>query len=273
MTISAPTDISNCVLWLKASDLTTLYQEIAGTTPVSADSQTVGTWKDKSGGAFDITAAADDTTRPTFNESGGVRWVTFDGTDDMLRRLADLGLYAAGAASIFAAIRGNPGTDRRLLASGNTGDVDPQYAMAVSLTTASTGRPFLRNDAATVLINTDVQVNAYDNTDRVFGLIDTGSSMTPWLGGTEGSATTYTRSGTSTFDNFALGAIVRTTVGSFWDGRIYEVAIYTKALTDTEAGDLSTYLANAFVPSGGFVPYPHPRGEAGGMGGMTGGMH
>ncbi len=50
-----------------------------------------------------------------------------------------------------------------------------------------------------------------------------------------------------TFDRFALGDLLRTTAGSFFAGEVYEMAIYTRAIDDTEAGDLSTYLTGAFV--------------------------
>jgi hypothetical protein len=56
---------ADLILWLEADDLTTLWQDVGGTSQVSADAQTVGKWDDKSGDGFHLTAAADDTTRPT----------------------------------------------------------------------------------------------------------------------------------------------------------------------------------------------------------------
>lgn len=69
--------------WYDPSDLTTLFQDSAGTTPVTASGQPVGLMLDKSGRgnhATQATAAA----RPTYNEAGGLRWLAFDGVDDFM---------------------------------------------------------------------------------------------------------------------------------------------------------------------------------------------
>jgi hypothetical protein len=44
----SPTNIPGCVLWLDAADLSTLFQDSAGTVPVTAPDQVVSFWKDKS---------------------------------------------------------------------------------------------------------------------------------------------------------------------------------------------------------------------------------
>src|SRR5690349_20001558 len=105
----------SAALWLEASDLTTLFQNIAGSTPVSADGQTVGAWNDKSGAGFNISAAADDSSLPIWNLNAGLSYVSFNGNGLILRRTADLGFYVAGAASIFMAVRLNPNTNAILI--------------------------------------------------------------------------------------------------------------------------------------------------------------
>lgn len=70
-------------VWFDPSDLSTLFQDDAGTTPVTAAGQSVGRILDKSGRgnhATQATAAA----RPTYNEAGGLRWLAFDGVDDFM---------------------------------------------------------------------------------------------------------------------------------------------------------------------------------------------
>jgi len=69
--------------WYDPSDLTTMFQDSAGTTPVTADGQPVGLIRDKSGRnnhASQATAAA----RPLYKTSGGLHWLQFDGVDDAL---------------------------------------------------------------------------------------------------------------------------------------------------------------------------------------------
>jgi hypothetical protein len=45
----SPSSIANCVQWLDATDIGTLFQNSAGTTPVTAAGQSVAFWRDKSG--------------------------------------------------------------------------------------------------------------------------------------------------------------------------------------------------------------------------------
>lgn len=65
------------------SDLSTLWQDAAGTTPVTADGDPVGRIDDKSGNgnhATQSTAAA----RPLYKTSGGLHWLQGDGVDDWI---------------------------------------------------------------------------------------------------------------------------------------------------------------------------------------------
>jgi len=67
--------------WFDPSDLSTLFQDSAGTTPVTASGQPVGKMLDKSGNgnhAVQATAAK----RPTYTEGSGMSWLAFDGVDD-----------------------------------------------------------------------------------------------------------------------------------------------------------------------------------------------
>lgn len=70
-------------IWLDPSDFTTMFQDSAGTTPVTADGQPVGLILDKSGNgnhASQATAAA----RPLYKTDGTYHWLQFDGVDDSI---------------------------------------------------------------------------------------------------------------------------------------------------------------------------------------------
>lgn len=70
--------------WYDPSDLSTLFQDAAGTTPVAADGDPVGLMLDKSGNGNHASQSVA-ASRPTFREGGGLRWLEFDGVDDWLR--------------------------------------------------------------------------------------------------------------------------------------------------------------------------------------------
>jgi len=69
--------------WYDPSDLSTLWQDDARTTPVTTDGQTVGCIDDKSGNGNHLTQATAG-LRPQYKTSGGLHWLEFDGTNDFL---------------------------------------------------------------------------------------------------------------------------------------------------------------------------------------------
>jgi len=86
--------------WYDPSDLTTMFQDSAGTTPVTADGQPVGLIRDKSGRnnhASQATAAK----RPLYKTSGGLHWLQFDGVDDGLSTAA-IDFTATDKMSLFS---------------------------------------------------------------------------------------------------------------------------------------------------------------------------
>jgi hypothetical protein len=90
--------------WYDPSDLTTMFQDSAGTAPVTADGQPVGLIRDKSGRnnhASQATAAK----RPLYKTSGGLHWLQFDGVDDSLSTAANIDFTATDKTSYFVGAR------------------------------------------------------------------------------------------------------------------------------------------------------------------------
>lgn len=65
----APTEIANLKLWVDATDLSTLFQDSAKTTPVASDGDRIGAWVDKSGQGNDLLQASA-SNRPEYKASG-----------------------------------------------------------------------------------------------------------------------------------------------------------------------------------------------------------
>lgn len=83
--ISTPLDIPGCALWFDASDITSLFQDNAGSTPVAANNDAVGKMNDKSGNGRHVTQATG-TKKPLYktNIMGNMPAVQFDATDDFM---------------------------------------------------------------------------------------------------------------------------------------------------------------------------------------------
>jgi hypothetical protein len=90
--------------WYDPSDLTTLWQDTAGTVPVTAPGDTVALIRDKSGRGNDATQSIT-TARPTYRvDAGGRGYLEFDGTDDCLST-SSINFTATNKMTVFAGLR------------------------------------------------------------------------------------------------------------------------------------------------------------------------
>jgi hypothetical protein len=72
--------------WWDPSDMSALFQDSAGTTPVTAADQPVGRIEDKSGNGNHLLQATS-TERPYLRTDGTYWWLEFDGVDDFLQAI------------------------------------------------------------------------------------------------------------------------------------------------------------------------------------------
>lgn len=89
-------------VWYDPSDLSTLFQDSAGTVPVTVPGQPVGRMLDKSGNDYHMTQATSD-RRPLYQSSGGLHWLQFDGVDDGMSFSAPLSAVDKNTVFIGAA--------------------------------------------------------------------------------------------------------------------------------------------------------------------------
>ena len=88
--------------WYDPSDLTTLYQDSAGTTPVAADGDPVGLMLDKSGNGNHASQSVA-SARPIYRTDGALHWLEFDGVDDWLETTSNTGISGDFSATGYAA--------------------------------------------------------------------------------------------------------------------------------------------------------------------------
>lgn len=90
--------------WYDPSDLTTLFQDVAGTTPVTTPGQTVARINDKSGRGNHATQGIF-TSQPKYQIDGGGRpYLGFDGVDDGLAT-GSVDFTATNKMTVFAGVR------------------------------------------------------------------------------------------------------------------------------------------------------------------------
>lgn len=238
---------SGLLIDINPADTSKLWQTITATTAVTTDGDVVGTAQDSSGNAFDLTATANDTTRPLYKTSGGLSWLEFDGTNDVLRRVANLGLYSGGAMTLEIAYKQTSSQQTSLVAEGNSGLGNPYYDPFRH----NTGSPVnitatIRDDAGSFQLNGGAYYPSgfTINADGVMITTDSGSSITGYLDGSSAGASpqSYSRTTHTNADTFSLGARIRTTTDSYFIGRIYRLRAFNRVLNSTEIANDTTCL-------------------------------
>jgi hypothetical protein len=82
--VFSPLDLfqtGDILVWYDPSDLSTMFQDTAGTTPVTADGQSVLLIRDKGPGGYHRTQATP-SQAPKYKTDGTLHWLLYDGTDD-----------------------------------------------------------------------------------------------------------------------------------------------------------------------------------------------
>jgi hypothetical protein len=178
----SPESIAGLDVWYDPSDLSTLFQDAAMTTPVTANDDPVGAILDKSGNDRHATQSTAN-NRPLYKTSGGLHWLEFDGTNDSLTALFALSqpINRVGAYQFITV-----DINYRMLVGGGTGAGDMLFSLnTTSLRMfAGTEVEFATNPAA----GTDIVVTELFSGASSQGAIDNGSYtvVNPGTGATDG---------------------------------------------------------------------------------------
>ena len=101
--------------WYDPSDKSTLFQDVAGTVPVTKDGDPVALMRDKSGNNNHATQTVS-AARPIYKTDGILHWLSFDGVDDHF--LAYYSSYLTQPAILALAVQLIELTTVRVLVSG-----------------------------------------------------------------------------------------------------------------------------------------------------------
>jgi len=208
-------------IWLDPSDLSTLFQDAAMTTPVTADGDPVGAILDKSGNDLHPTQSTA-SSRPIYKTDGTVHWLEFDGVDDVLF----VHFFLAGLAlphDRLVALRKLNTSDRRMLGQNlqlqmGSGSIRTGVNLEFSIGSSTVGTDFITTEHIAGTEGAESR-GAIDNGDYL-----TGDADVP-------------------------NPINRLEIGAFDDGnqaaniRFYGLVQFDYALTDGQIASLRTYLA------------------------------
>lgn len=215
-------------VWYDPSDLTTLFQDAAGTTPVTAGGDPVGNNDDRSPNNNDATQSVS-ADRPTYNTDGSVHHLAFDGAGDSLRT-ANFGLPHLHSVSVAFYPTAYPGFIIDGLAP-NSGSlvIMPSSTEQAGRVRVYAGRGALYSSQPVALNAWNIVTAIFDGPNsevRLNGVSVTGDSGTAAPGGV-----TLGRPGSSTINPLngrIAGVVVRS--GRFTADEITNVEYYLNDL-------------------------------------------
>lgn len=211
--------------WYDPSDLSTLFQDTAGTVPVTAAGQPVGMMLDKSGNGLHIMALNGDSTRPILETDGRTFCLVFDGIDDMLYRttapIYNSGLPISLSMGVLANRGGTTGDQRYFVESSTISD-RPLFSFQSNSASPTTMGLIIRYISPTYLVSTGNKGVIYDNVRRVGSVTDELGSVRFRVDGTVTGTSDYTRSdGFVPLDRLSVGALARTVPINYANFRLF----------------------------------------------------
>jgi hypothetical protein len=235
--ITAPTQISNCAVWLDASDTTTLFQLSGGTTAVAANLDPVGYWGDKSGNnRHFLNNAGTTTSRPTWISS--LSTVRFDGSNDYLSSYFNL-TYTAQSVFVVTSTRVYVNSSR-VYSQVSTGADDTASGHYIPCM-----KPVGISTAIGSYYNGALRSNATQRGLSSFDIFTSWVSSTSginFINGTNGGYYGASMNYSVTLSRLGAPANTASIPGSYYTGDISEVIVYNRALTNNERADVEYYL-------------------------------
>jgi hypothetical protein len=225
--------------WYDPSDLTALFQDSAGTTPVTADGDPVGLMLDKSGNgnhASQSVAAA----RPIYRTDGTLHWLQFDGVDDYLVTPTFNSVSSATCQVTVGAVLSGTANQMLVEYGRDTSSLGHFY-----ITAPEYGQyKFLANGSSAGIANDLVWVSpaSVPETAIITGLADLSEPFKKIR--RNGVYGTIASGGSGAFSNNELYIGSRVGTGIFYSGEVFGAIIqFGGNLSDQNISGAESYLA------------------------------
>lgn len=236
-------------VWFDAGDLSTMFQDVAGTIPVTTVGQFVGKWLDKSGNGNHAVASANDATRPTYQiDTEGNPNVTFTraATTQLVTPSIDFSLTAQMTVCVGANVLESGSAGVALELGTTVASVNGSFSIGAPSSTADHSV----NLRGTATLNARV-ANVVDGDDIITGLFDISQAtralqLIPRLNFVQipdaQITWTGTNAGTGNFGNLPL-YIGAEGVGKTlpYGGKIYQIIVRGALSTTTQVYQIETF--------------------------------
>ncbi|MCX4186781.1 hypothetical protein [Methylophaga sp. OBS4] len=220
------------------SDISTLWQDTAGTTPVTASGQSIARIDDKSGNGLNLILTGG--SGVTYGTDGNLHWIDFDGASYFETSALTAPLMNNGEGSMaFSAASDQSEALAGVLAEQQAAPENSRRIVMFFDTRSGTKRhSFFSPDGTTRAIDLDSEI---DGTAKVFIMSHDGSTARGYIDNTAQSST-LTPGGSFNASRFIqLG---RQQAGPFYfDGKLYGAVIRDTELTTAQRNNLNAYLA------------------------------
>lgn len=239
-----PKSISGLEIWNSALDIGSFWQDSARTTPVTASSDPVGAWDDKSGNGRHALQAGAAGLKPTYLTGGlnNCPTLSFD-AGDYLTQAAWGTLFTGTDTALTWVVVTQYGTlagTQSLLSAGRTTTNTPFISME---RTASGIRFNRRDDASTN--NFSASTTSFDLSPHFIAVTFAGSVTNIYHDGVLTNTDTVDV-GAMTLDTGGIGALIRNTIAQQFNGKISEALAYSTVLTAAQIAGLREYYRGLY---------------------------
>lgn len=227
--------------WYDPSDFSTMFQDSAGTTPVTGANQPVGLITDKSGNGNNLIQTTS-SARPTLRVSGSTYYLEFDGVDDFLT-ISSFSL-SSDKVTIFVGMRKLSDAAARFVLETSSDSAANNGAFSITAPTGagtnnirfrSTGTITSFATVTTPTVPTNLVVTSVGNISGDLSKITINRTTTN---------SNTSDQGTGNYQTYPMWVARRDAAASRLNAYIYEILIVGKLSSDTAIAATEYWIAN-----------------------------
>ena len=228
-------------VWYDPSDTSTLFQDAAGTVPVTKDGDPVGLMKDKSGNGNHATQSVS-TARPIYKTDNILHWLKFDGADDYMNIALSKALSSSGELTIAVGIKSSATSAAMIIEQGAYYGTPNAFYLADTINSYEyLGRGDRTGISADICsVNTGLRNTVIISEQAINSGVEASLSVNN-LAPSLSSSTTFGGGGFGTHDIY-IGS--RSGNQLMYKGGIHSIVIVDSILSNDNKAALKNYLAS-----------------------------